>query len=267
MRYPMIRVFVTDMDGTFLRKDHSYDKAMFATMMAKLKAQEKHFVVASGNQWRHIRAFFKGFEHEISIVGENGAVVLHHDTIVSTIHFNDDTLRRLLEYLKTCPVVYLCSGVHHSYLLDSYSKAVKDFIALYAQNTVYVKEHRVTDDPLLKIALMCNPQDTQSIMDDIVLHFPDVSVHSSGLGSIDINPLGVHKAEGLEKVLQRLNVPMQHCMAFGDGGNDVSMLQQVGHPKVVANAPRWMHDLGDIVPTNENQGVLTTILEELARHE
>lgn len=263
----MVKVFVTDMDGTFLRKDHSYDKAKFALMMTKLRAQNKHFVVASGNQWRHIRSFFKGFEHEISIVGENGAVVLHHDTVISTIHFSNTTLQRLLDYLKTCEVVYLSSGVQHSYLLDSYSLAVKDFIALYAQNTVYVSEHRITDDPILKIALMCAPHDTQSLMDNILLHCDDVSVHSSGPGSIDINPLGVHKAQGLSQLLQCLHVPMQHCMAFGDGGNDVTMLQHVGYPKVVANAPLWMHALGDVIPSNENQGVLATILEELERYE
>ena len=54
----MIKAFVCDMDGTFLRSDHSYDVELFKKVMTLLEKQNKHFIVASGNQWRQIRSFF-----------------------------------------------------------------------------------------------------------------------------------------------------------------------------------------------------------------
>lgn len=267
MRDNMINVFIADMDGTFLRHDHTYDFEQFEIMMTKLKTQNKHFVIASGNQWRQIRSFFKGYEQDISIVGENGGVILHHDKVVNSIHFSNSTLEMLLDYLKTIPAVYVCSGIQHSYVLNSYPQNVKDFIALYSRNTQYVDEYIVGEDPILKIALVCEPEVTHSLMEGIQHRFFDVSVHSSGLGVIDINPLGVNKGEGLEHLLQLMNRTLSECMAFGDGGNDIPMLERVASPKVVSNAPEWMHVYGELVPSNQEQGVITTILEELSRYE
>jgi hypothetical protein len=263
----MIQVFVADMDGTFLRKDHSYDRALFIKMMEKIKQQNKHFVVASGNQWRQIRSFFNGYEKDISIVGENGAVVLHQDTIIGSTHFEKETLASLLNYLLHVESIYLCSGVHHSYVLDAYPQAMKDHIALYARNIQYVAQYEVKDDPILKIALVCENHLTHHIMSGLQQNFPHVEVHSSGLGSIDINPYGVNKGNGLEKLLNVIHHSFDDCMAFGDGGNDVSMLERVAYPKVMANAPQWMHSYGEVIDSNQNQGVLHTILKELSQYE
>lgn len=263
----MIKVFVADMDGTFLRKDHSYDKERFMQMMDKIKQQNKQFVVASGNQWRQIRSFFQGYEQDISIVGENGAVILHHDTLLGSTHFEKETLASLLNYLLKVPTIYLCSGVQHSYVLDSYPQSMKDHIALYARNIKYVNHYEVGVDPMLKIALICERHLTQEIMSGLKQNFPQVEVHSSGLGSIDINPLGVNKGNGLAQLLKAMGYSFDECMAFGDGGNDVSMLERVADPKVMGNAPEWMHQYGEVIESNQDQGVITTILKELSRYE
>jgi FMN hydrolase / 5-amino-6-(5-phospho-D-ribitylamino)uracil phosphatase len=263
----MIKVFVADMDGTFLRKDHSYDRALFSEMMLKIKQQNKHFVVASGNQWRQIRSFFQGYEKDISIVGENGAVILSRDEVITSSHFDKTNLKALLEYLVYVDTVYLCSGVQHSYVLDSYPQDLKDHIALYARNIQYVNEYEVGDDPILKIALICKDHLTESIMTGLQQNFPEVEVHSSGLGSIDINPYGVNKGNGLEALLNLMELSLSECMAFGDGGNDVSMLERVAKPMVMGNAPTWMHQYGQVIDTNQNQAVLSTILKELSQYD
>jgi FMN hydrolase / 5-amino-6-(5-phospho-D-ribitylamino)uracil phosphatase len=255
------------MDGTFLRKDHTFNKAMFTEVMRLCEKQGKNFVVASGNQWRQIRSFFEGVEDKISIVGENGAVILHHNQIIDSIHFEPTLCQAVLDELKIINPIYLCSGVNYSYVLNHYPQSLKDLIALYARNITYVDEYRVGDDPILKIGIMCEKDQTHSIIDHIQSKFGDVEVHSSGLGSIDINPKGVNKGEGLQRLLKVMNQSLEECMAFGDGGNDVSMLKIVKEPKVMANAPQWMYQLGEVVPSNEEQGALTTILKELQRHE
>ena len=110
----MIKAFVCDMDGTFLRSDHSYDVELFKKVMTLLEKQNKHFIVASGNQWRQIRSFFEGVEDMISIVGENGAVILHHDRVIHSMHFDPVVCQDVLKSLKQLNPIYLCSGVNHS---------------------------------------------------------------------------------------------------------------------------------------------------------
>jgi Cof subfamily protein (haloacid dehalogenase superfamily) len=263
----MIKVFVSDMDGTFLRKDHSYDKEKFERAMNLIKENKQHLVLASGNQWRQIRSFFSGYEKDIYIVGENGAVILKNDEIIGSTHFDNDVLQSLLDYVKKLNVIYLISGVQHSYVLESYPNDLKALIGLYARNIKYVSEYGVSDDPILKIACMCPKEDTLEIIKGLKEHFKDVEIHSSGLGVVDINPLGVSKGRGLAMLLDALGCSFDECMAFGDGGNDISMLEKVAFPIVMGNAPSYMDEFGVRIGTNEEQAVLSTILKELEHHD
>ncbi len=55
-------------------------------------------------------------------------------------------------------------------------------------------------------------------------------------------------------------------MAFGDGGNDIEILGLAGHPYVMANAPLSMRDLGQLAPTNNEDGVLQVIENYLSTY-
>lgn len=263
----MIKVFVSDMDGTFLRKDHSYDQEKFEVIMKTIKENKQHFVFASGNQWRQIRSFFSGYEKDIHIVGENGAVILKNDEIIGSTHFDNKVLQALLNYVKKLNIVYLCSGVHHSYVLESYPNDLKALIALYARNIKFVNDYEISDDPILKIGCICPKEATLDIIKGLKENFKDVEVHSSGPGVVDINPLGVSKGRGLAMLLDNLGCSFDECMAFGDGGNDISMLEKVAFPIVMGNAPLWMDEFGVRIGTNEEQAVLSTILKELEHHD
>ncbi|WP_326845490.1 HAD hydrolase family protein, partial [Streptococcus gallolyticus] len=49
-----IKVIATDMDGTFLTNNKTYDKVLFNRLFDKFMADDIKFVVASGNQYRQI---------------------------------------------------------------------------------------------------------------------------------------------------------------------------------------------------------------------
>lgn len=42
--------------------------------------------------------------------------------------------------------------------------------------------------------------------------------------------VGCHKASGLKRLAERWGISPEQCAAFGDGGNDIEMLQYCGHP-------------------------------------
>ena len=54
----MFKLIATDMDGTFLRDDMTYDRDFFATLHEKMQAQGIQWVVASGNQYFQLTSFF-----------------------------------------------------------------------------------------------------------------------------------------------------------------------------------------------------------------
>lgn len=61
----------------------------------------------------------------------------------------------------------------------------------------------------------------------------------------EMMPKGISKADGIRILLEELEIPLKHTYAFGDGPNDVEMLQYVEYgtamgnaePQVLAKAP------------------------------
>lgn len=52
----------------------------------------------------------------------------------------------------------------------------------------------------------------------------------------DVVPAGSSKSVGIDKMLTYFGIDLSECMAFGDGGNDISMLGHVGLGVAMGNA-------------------------------
>lgn len=82
----------------------------------------------------------------------------------------------------------------------------------------------------------------------------------SGAPFVEVMAEGVTKASGLAQLCAHLGVDRAEVVAFGDGLNDLEMLQWAGHGVAVANAIEPLRDAADeIAPSNDDDGVAATI--------
>ena len=82
------------------------------------------------------------------------------------------------------------------------------------------------------------------------------ATHSSGSGLVELTALGVTKAAGLTWLCERLGVPAQDVVAFGDMPNDVPMLAWAGRAVAVANAHPAVKAVADeVTGSNDEDGV------------
>jgi len=49
-------------------------------------------------------------------------------------------------------------------------------------------------------------------------------------------PAGINKADGIDALLTYLEIPREHTYAFGDGPNDLEMLQYVQYGTAMGNS-------------------------------
>ena len=63
----------------------------------------------------------------------------------------------------------------------------------------------------------------------------------------DVVPAGSSKRIGIDKMLEYFKIPLNECMAFGDGGNDVAMLQHAGIGVAMGNADDDVKQYADYV--------------------
>lgn len=75
----MIRMIVTDLDGTLYSDIENFDINRFYRIYEKLKKLNIRFVVASGNQYHLIKELFKDIIDEISVISENDSLILEND--------------------------------------------------------------------------------------------------------------------------------------------------------------------------------------------
>lgn len=97
------------------------------------------------------------------------------------------------------------------------------------------------------------------------LSLPDglksVRWHKKGFDILDING---SKARGIEQALNKLDLTFADAMAFGDGLNDVEMLQAVGFGVAMGNAHPKLKEIADYVCPNAIDNGIYQGLKDLA---
>ena len=73
---------------------------------------------------------------------------------------------------------------------------------------------------------------------------------------LDIVHKDCSKGKGIKLISEKMNIPLEKVMAFGDGENDFDMLQTVGHPVVMENGLDTLKaKISNIAPKNIENGV------------
>ena len=77
---------------------------------------------------------------------------------------------------------------------------------------------------------------------------------------LDIVPEGLSKSYGASKILERIGVKREECMAFGDGGNDIPIIEYAGIGVAMGNATDDVKAAADYVTdTVDEDGVVTAL--------
>ena len=86
-------------------------------------------------------------------------------------------------------------------------------------------------------------------------------VQFGGLPIVDVSPRGDNKAVALEVLVDHLGISAADVVAFGDGGNDIEMLQWAGTGVAMGNAGSHVQDAADHVTATVEAGGVAAFLE------
>lgn len=255
----MIKLVAVDMDGTFLDDQKHYDEDRFAKVFDEMQKQEAEFVVASGNQYVQLVQFFEPIKEKITFISDNGAMVTKHGEEIFSSSFEKADVEKALEVLslKTDFRVIVC-GKKGAYILDSVPDDFIKTIEFYCPVMFKVSDYNQIDDDVLKIALSCPEEETERLLEELHVEISHITIPvSSGHGSIDLIQPNMHKGNAIQFVLKHFNFSSKEAAAFGDGGNDLEMLDLVGTSFAMENAPEAVKKVAKhVAPTNNESGVL-----------
>lgn len=258
-----IKLVAVDIDGTFVRSDHTYDVVRFKRILSCMKKAGCNFVVASGNQYYHLKDLFPGFCDELSFVAENGALVKDRTDLVFTANMPKETVDYVIDLCREYPeILNVLCGVESAYCQrGTASQEFFELTGFYYHRLQWVDDFKKVNDQILKFAPTVPEEKTYFYYDMFCKRLKGkVEPTTSGHGSIDLIMPGCHKASGLKRLVERWGISPEQCVAFGDGGNDIEMLQYCGRSYAMENAPENVKKAAKYVcPSNEDDGVLVTL--------
>jgi len=93
--------------------------------------------------------------------------------------------------------------------------------------------------------------------------FPNVQFVRWHRYSCDILPKGGSKAAGIEKVLEKMGLTLNDAIAFGDGINDIEMLQAVGTGVAMGNGHERVKAVATHIAEHVDEDGLAKIMRQL----
>ncbi|CNE10184.1 Cof-type HAD-IIB family hydrolase [Yersinia mollaretii] len=264
-----IKIIAVDMDGTFLNDQMSFDRQRFSVQYSQLKENGIRFVVASGNQYYQLISFFPDIAHEIAFVAENGAYVSNKNTEVFCGEISSQATNKVLKTLLSIPYldVILC-GKNGAYMLSSSDEDFYATMSKYYYRLKIIDNFNQVTEPAFKFAISLPNEKLPGFMTFIEQKLAGiVTPVSSGHGSVDLIIPGVHKANGIKLLQKNWGVKDEEVVTFGDGGNDVEMLQYAGFGYAMANAPDNIKKIAKYQAESNNDSGVLNIIDKIIKRE
>lgn len=256
----MIRAVATDIDGTFLKQDRTYDRQLFNRVYLAMQEQQARFIVASGDQYYFLRSLFPNEADKLAFVAENGVLTIDHEEEIACDRLSRKAVSEITHYLDSLSGIYYCaSGRNYCYIPDSAAEWFKRLIpSFYTKIKIVPDVNKVTDDFIFKFALSVPHEQMHDLADDINQRFTGIiRATASGYGAMDLIIPGMDKSFGLTKLLDRWQISPDELAVFGDGENDLEMFHLAGTSFAMANAPANVKAAATrVIGTNNEQAVL-----------
>lgn len=260
----MIKLIVTDMDGTLLNSEKHLPPD-FYEVITRLRAQGTAFCIGSGRTWATLQSNFAGHLQDLDFICENGAFVVENGkhTFESVIPHStvQAIVQTVLEVMHEDMNIMLC-GKKGAQLTDYRSNPkLNVLLSRSVIGQTIVPDILAVDDDIFKIAVADLRGPQSMVLPLIKKKFSaQVDTIQSGAYFMDCMNKGVSKGAALRYMQQSMGITPGETMVFGDYYNDVEMLACAQHSFVMGNAPDGMGRYGRYrAKSNDEDGVFDII--------
>ena len=235
------KVFAFDLDGTLVNSD----KIILDSTKRAIKElidNGAHIVLASGR-------IYEGIYHlaeELELDKYGGYICSYNGGLVTNILSGENVFDRKLSKEKTLEIhKYLKeNGLTHIMYYDGIILTT-DEINEYIRN-----EEKCNNIPSKKVDSFepyiqygvnkllgtDDPKKIKEMEEKVKKHFDDIEVYTSAPYFLELLPKGIYKSESLKMILKSLNLDTRDLISFGDGNNDIAMLDASNIAIVMDNA-------------------------------
>ena len=251
----MVKAIFLDIDGTLVSfKTHKIPQSTLDAIREVRQKGIKVFI-ATGRPLPFINNL-DGLEYD-GIMSVTGAYCTTSDGV--EIYSNPvpkDDIRRIIADSEThpMPIAFACNDKAVVCNVDANMPALKEIFKLLDIKLPPVSDIRdALDLDVMQVIAFFNKEQEPRIMQDVLKGCDANRWHPL---FADCIAKGTSKATGIDKICEYYGIDLSETMAFGDGGNDIAMLEHAAIGVAMGNASDEVKKHADIVTdTVDNDGV------------
>lgn len=266
----MIKLFVTDIDGTLLPVGSSVVPIKNVEAVQAMIRAGVEVVIATGRMYKAALPIAKQLGEHIPIIAYNGAMIKSSSgEILHAQYMNEATAIKLINFFE-----------EHDWHLQSYSDEVlyvpkrNECVELYEKSQKVesvevgwegLREHAKDVPKLLSISL--NPDDINERMNEVKKFFSgQLEVTRSHPFFAEFMATGISKASAIKILADKLGIDNAEILAIGDSDNDLAMITSVGCGVAMGNATEAVKAVSPhITDTCERDGFAKAVYDYVLR--
>jgi len=261
----MNRLYVTDLDHTFLRSDLSISG--FAKKIWNEKRQEAFLSIATARSFYSAQLFLKDLEINAPMILLDGSLIVTPQKKIIDVKFlnraaADELIAEAIKFDNLHPFVI---GLKNSELDEAFFHPVQLTPMQIEVLKNYKSDKRLEEhanvkamERTLKIVYMADEARLRPLTLHLKAHYGDLfefklspENYTGGYFLTILHPLG-DKAHALEKVSEYTGRPLEDVTVFGDSINDIGMFKLAGTSAAVKNALEEVKAVARIILPHTN---------------
>lgn len=250
-----IKAIFFDIDGTIISFKTHKMPASTLEALHKLRDKDIKLFIATGRH-KSLVYFLDDYFKFDAYITLNGQYCYNDKEIIYKNSIDKEDIKLLVKRLEKKD--FSCLFVEEDY---TYLNLIDDSVKKIAQMTnepvpEVVDISRALDNNIYQLVVYLNEQ-----KENMVLDYMKNSQATRWLPDfMDIIPKGGSKAVGIDAILSYYNISLEETMAFGDGQNDIEMLEHVAVGVAMGNADDIVKKSSDYITDDiDNDGLVKAL--------
>ena len=264
----MIKLILTDLDGTFLDSKGSFDKELYEQVKGSMDEQAIYFAPCTGKQCERVEELFgPELSKDLWILGDSATRIKHNNEYVFESLLPNNLGIKLINKLEEIAndyTIIACTPTA-AMIKETTSEEDKQMVrGSYREVQLVEALHKITED-FVKITVYDRKKRCFEYVKELMEFKEQAYIVASEAAWIDISNAGVHKGTTVKELQKLLGVTKEETMAFGDGLNDIELLNAATYSFAMGNAFEETKAAANFITrSNDEQGVLQTIQKIIA---
>jgi Cof subfamily protein (haloacid dehalogenase superfamily) len=262
----MIKLIITDMDGTFLDDKKKYNTVLFDQVKKMTREQGITFAVCTGKQTQRVEEIFDTDYYDFYIIADSAARIKHQHKFIYQSLLDNALGLKIIASLISINEKYaiIVSTENGAFTKNNIPPHIHKRLNSAFSNLKLITNYSDLTEDFIKITVYDEHGDCIRAESRLSNYKNKAYIVASESQWLDITNYGVHKGTTVAKLQNMLGVNEQETMIFGDGLNDIELMDQGTFSFAMENGCDQTKAAANyIIGSNNDDSVLRTIIQIL----